>query len=68
MFDGDVTGRNAIRRAMDMYDKYSLRAYKLNFIPVYLPKDTDPDEYLFAEGVDGVRNKLKESKDNDNFV
>lgn len=68
LFDGDVAGRKSIQRTMDMYDKYSLSAYGLNFIPAYLPKDTDPDEFLFSEGASGVRDKLKTSKDECNFI
>ena len=68
MFDGDVAGRKSIQRTMDMYNKYSLGTYGLNFIPVYLPKDTDPDEFLFSEGVSGVREKLKTSRDEYNFI
>jgi DNA primase len=68
MFDGDVAGRKSIERTMAMYDKYCLSAYGLKFIPVYLPKDIDPDEYLFSEGVVGVKSKLRASKDEFSFI
>ena len=68
LFDGDVAGRKSIRRTMDMYNKYSLSAYGLNFIPVYLPKDTDPDEFLFKVGPSGVRDKFRTAKDEYNFI
>lgn len=67
-FDGDVAGRKSIQRVMDMYNKYSLSAYKLKFIPVYLPKDVDPDEFLFKSGVKGVKEKLRISRDDCNFL
>lgn len=67
-FDGDVAGRKSIQRTMDMYDKYSLGAYGLNFIPVYLPKDTDPDEFLFEVGSSGVREKFRTARDEYNFI
>jgi DNA primase len=68
MFDGDVAGRKSIERTMAMYDKYCLGAYGLKFIPVYLPKDIDPDEYLFSEGTVGVREKLKTARDELVFI
>jgi len=68
MFDGDVAGRESIDRTMDMYEKYSLGNYGLKFIPVYLPKDTDPDEYLFANGLNGVKEKLRISRDEFSFI
>ena len=68
MFDGDVAGRKSIERTMKIYDKYCLSAYGLKFIPVYLPKDIDPDEYLFSEGVNGVKEKLREARDKDDFI
>ena len=67
MFDGDVAGKQAIKRAMDMHDKYCLGAYGLNFYPVYLPESTDPDEFLFSVGSHGVRDKLKTSRDEFDF-
>jgi len=69
MFDGDVAGRKSIKRAMDMHSKYGLKAsYGLNFIPAYLPKDVDPDEFLFEVGPGGVKEKLKTAKDGVNFI
>ena len=68
MFDGYVAGRKSIERTMAMYDKYCLSAYGLKFIPVYLPKDIDPDEYLFSEGENGVKEKLREARDKDDFI
>ena len=54
---------------MDMYKKYSLSAYGLKFFPTYLPKDpADPDEFLFKVGVDGVKEKLREARDQYDFI
>ena len=68
MFDGDVAGRKSTKRIMEMKDRYSLDVYGLNFIPVYLPKDTDPDDFLFEVGAKGVANALKEAKYNSSDV
>jgi len=68
MFDGDVAGRKSIKRTMDMYGKYNLAAYGLKFIPVKLPKDTDPDDFLFEVGAHGLREKLKASRDEYEFI
>jgi DNA primase len=67
LFDGDEAGRKAIKRTMNIYNEYNLGTFGLNFIPVYLPKDTDPDEFLFQEGKQGVKNLLKTSKEECNF-
>lgn len=68
LFDGDTAGRKSTQRAMDMYNKYNLSAYGLNFIPVYLPKNTDPDEFLFENGIEGVKEKLKVARDDHEFI
>ena len=68
LFDGDVAGRKSIQRSMNMYDKYSLSAYGLKFIPVYLPKNVDPDEFLFESGVEGVKEKLRIARDDREFI
>jgi DNA primase len=63
LFDGDEAGRAATARAMKDYEKYKLEAYKLKFIPVYLPKNRDPDEYLYNEGKRSMVEKLRISKE-----
>jgi len=68
LFDGDIAGRKSIQRTLDMYSKYSLSTYGLNFIPVYLPKDVDPDEFLFEVGANGVKEKFKTAKDEYDFI
>lgn len=68
LFDGDVAGRASIKRSMDMYNKYSLSAYGLKFVPVYLPRNIDPDEFLFENGVKGVKEKLRIARDDCDFI
>jgi DNA primase len=65
MLDGDVSGRSALKRMMEMFDKEGLAAYGLRFVPVYLPKDVDPDEFLYSAGSQGVREKLIQSRDDE---
>lgn len=68
MFDGDESGRKSIERAMSMYKQYDLDAYKLKFIPVFLPKDQDPDEYLIKNGPEKFQEKLDQSKEDFEFL
>ena len=67
LFDGDKAGRESIARTMKDYEKYNLDAYGLRFIPVYLPKDCDPDEYLIDGGKKNMINKLRTSKEDCGF-
>lgn len=62
MFDGDEAGEKAIYRAMKMYKENNLKFNKINFFPVYLPNQFDPDDYVKLEGVDGVKEILKKSE------
>ena len=63
LFDGDQAGRSSIKRALNDYQKYNLDSYGLKFIPVYLPKDCDPDEFLINEGKKNMIEKFKISKE-----
>jgi len=67
LFDGDVAGRDSIERTMKDYDKYNLDVYGLRFIPVDLPKDCDPDEYLIKGGKKNMINKLRTSEEDCGF-
>ena len=67
MFDGDESGRKAIYKSMEMYKKFNLRAYNLNFIPVFLPGGEDPDSFLIGKGRKRMKEKLVESKENKEF-
>ena len=68
LFDGDTAGKKSIHRALDMYKKNGLEGYGLNFIPVFLPDKMDPDEFLLQNGVDGMKEKLRISRDDDSFI
>ena len=62
MFDGDKRGKEAIRRTKKIYSKYDLVSYGINFYPVYLPGNKDPDEYIRMEGRKKLQELLKQSK------
>jgi DNA primase len=68
LFDGDTAGRKSIERAKKDYDKYNLKAYKIKFIPVVLPKDMDPDEYLMTKGIEEMKQKLRTSREDCEFI
>jgi len=63
LFDGDEAGRDAMERAKGIYDKYYLNVYDIHFIPVYLPKDMDPDDAIKKYGSKKLKEKLKEAYD-----
>ena len=63
MFDGDESGKKAIRRVLELYKKNNLEAYKIKYIPVYLPFNKDPDEYLRTEGRENFKNQLIKAKE-----
>jgi len=67
LFDGDGAGRDSIKRAMRDYERYSLEAYNLRFIPVHLPKGHDPDEFLINGGRESMINKLRTAKEDCGF-
>jgi DNA primase len=63
LFDGDKAGIESTRRAMRDYEKYNLAAYGLKFYPTYLPKDRDPDEFLFNGGRKNMVDTLRAAKE-----
>jgi DNA primase len=63
LFDGDTPGKNAIKRAMELYQKFGLDTYGIRYIPVYLPEKTDPDEYLRNCGKKAMRELLIKSNE-----
>ncbi len=67
LFDGDEAGGKSIERTMKDYEKYNLSSYGVRFIPVYLPLDCDPDEFLIKGGIKNMINKLKTSKEDCGF-
>jgi len=68
LLDGDGAGRSTTERLIKDYDKYGLSAFKLNFIPVFLPKGIDPDEYLINNGRKAMIKKFKISKEDSEFI
>jgi DNA primase len=62
ILDPDASGEGGVKRAMEMYDQYFLRNYDLRFIPVTLPDNQDPDEFLRKNGVRALQRIKEESK------
>lgn len=49
---GDTSGEDATKRAMELYYEYCLSTYGVHFIPVVLPGQYDPDDFLHNNGKD----------------
>lgn len=64
MLDGDAAGRKATERAMKMYHKKGLDAYDIEYVPVYLPYNYDPDDYIKKCGKKKMIKLLKDSYEN----
>ncbi len=50
LFDGDGPGQDAIDRAIKMYKEHFLRGYGIHFIPVRVPNQLDPDDFIKQNG------------------
>ncbi len=44
-FDGDLTGRNATTKSVNMARDRGLGQWGITFVPVWTPEDKDPDEF-----------------------
>ncbi len=62
VFDMDDSGHKNISRSMKMYKSYGLKSLGIRFIPVLLPKNKDPDEFLRKEGKNEYLSLLVEAK------
>ena len=62
-FDGDASGKKSLERTINLYKKYNFIAYEMKYIPVYLPKNKDPDEYVKECGKKEFSNLLKKSRE-----
>lgn len=67
LFDGDQAGRHSTARTMKDYEKYNLEAYKIKFIPVYLPAKTDPDDFLIENGRKEMMKKFITAREDNEF-
>jgi len=65
MFDGDSAGKEAIKKALEIYEEYDsvFKEYGIKFIPVYLPNGLDPDDFLKRYGKIKMREKLIAAKE-----
>ena len=63
-FDADEAGRAALKRLKELVNKFRLNDFDIHVIPVYLPENYDPDEYLKEYGAQQTTVLLKESKTN----
>lgn len=63
VFDGDKQGQIAIERSLKLHKKHNLNVYGIKFIPVKLPLDKDPDEFLKENKKEKFRHLLIESKE-----
>ena len=59
LFDSDVAGEQAIKKVLEMKKE---KLYNVDFIPVYLPGSTDPDEYIRKNGKNKLIELLEGSK------
>lgn len=63
LFDGDDAGKKALDKAMQLgYDYKLAENCGVRLIPVILPDEMDPDEFLRQEGRNKLISLLKESK------
>ncbi len=63
VFDGDESGKKSIQRVLNFYKKNNLSSYEMRYIPVYLPDNLDPDEYVRKKGVASFRELLISARD-----
>jgi len=62
VMDGDKAGQTAIKKTMELSKENVLKKYDINIIPVYLPENTDPDDFVKKEGKNKFFDLLSESK------
>ena len=65
VFDGDTAGKNALERAKKISRDYRINSlYEISMIPVMLPDNDDPDDFIKKNCRSGFINLLKEAKKN----
>jgi len=65
VFDGDKAGKSAIERVEEcMADFANAVIFDMKLIPVYLPDNLDPDDFLKQKGKNEFFELLKKSKQN----
>ena len=67
LFDGDDPGKLAAERVLKLYNDNGFDAYGIKYIPVYLPPETDPDEFVITNGRDALKDLMIRAKQNNNI-
>ena len=62
VFDGDIAGIKFTERVLKDYEKYNIKYYGINFIPVSLPNGLDPNKYLIDYGKESLKKILRNAK------
>lgn len=62
-FDPDDAGNKASERAMDMYEELNLSLFGINFIPIFINENLDPDQFVEKYGKSKVIEIMKKSKE-----
>lgn len=63
-FDPDDAGHKSWLRCITMYEEKMLDSFGINFIPIILDSDDDPDDYVQKRGKGAVIELMKKSKEN----
>ncbi len=50
VYDGDSAGKRATEKILNLFKLYKLKYFDFQVVPVYLPKDTDPDDFVKEKG------------------
>jgi DNA primase catalytic core len=68
VFDGDKAGDNARKGAMEIYNKYNLEAHGIRYIPINLPDEIDPNDYIKDYGASELKKLLVVAKEEYDLV
>ncbi|HUS50382.1 MAG TPA: toprim domain-containing protein [Candidatus Paceibacterota bacterium] len=68
VLDGDESGKKSTQRILDFYKKNNLNSYDVKYVPVYLPDNLDPDDYIMEKGTKSFKELLINSRKNNSFI
>lgn len=63
VFDGDKAGKAATERMRQIFRENNINDFDINIIPVLLPENYDPDDFLKTKGRQEFINLLKATRD-----